>query len=456
MVARRLNRVTAALVIVALALQVPAWARVTANEGADTDRADVAEAIRFRSTYGFRSDVDYVTRAAGDAVGFPDMEFGVPLTTVEAAEILRRGEIQLQLGAASQLVVPTPEYAGLYLDQLDGGKPVFLFAGDPEKYRADIEKALPDGTAFRLGRVGRSYEELRSLRDRIEDDRNALRALGADVVLTGFPVVDNTVLVGVSGLTAASEELLRLRYGAAISIRDEPDAFADTCSFTACTPMKGGVRVLASDGGTCTAAFLAKRDGSSIYAAVTAGHCLAVHGGYGKAWTHSSVNMTSRNNTWTDGSIADVGILDITSADVPIDKNDFLSVPPTDIRNLTSVEASVNRHVAESVCRTGITSGKDCGTIFAENVERDSCVPGWGCMSIRETMEVNFDSTKGDSGGPYYWIERGYGIHVDSQADSSSAHGWYSTLGDASSQYWARFGVTYRFCLNAGCTVLYP
>lgn len=187
MVARRLHRVTAALVIVALALPVPAWARVTANEGGDTDRADVAEAIRFRSTYGFRSDVDYVTRAAGDAVGFPDVEFGVPLTTVEAAEILRRGEIRLQLGAASQLVVPTPEYAGLYLDQLDGGKPVFLFAGDPEKYRADIEKALPDGTAFRLGRVGRSYEELRSLRDRIEDDRDALRALGADVVLTGFP-----------------------------------------------------------------------------------------------------------------------------------------------------------------------------------------------------------------------------------------------------------------------------
>ena len=72
-------------------------------------------------------------------------------------------------------------------------------------------------------------------------------------------------------------------------------------------------------------------------------------------------------------------------------------------------------------------------------------------------MEVNFDSSAADSGGPYYWIERGYGLHVHSNIDGTiNAHGWYSTLGDASSQYWAKFGIRYRFCLDIGCTTVYP
>jgi len=50
---------------------------------------------------------------------------------------------------------------------------------------------------------------------------------------------------------------------------------------------------------------------------------------------------------------------------------------------------------------------------------------------------------------------QGYGIHVHS-TDGAGAISWYSPLGWVQAEFFNRFGVMYRFCLNTGCTVTGP
>jgi hypothetical protein len=103
------------------------------------------------------------------------------------------------------------------------------------------------------------------------------------------------------------------------------------------------------------------------------------------------------------------------------------------------------------VCRMGLTSLKDCGILYEWNVRRPSCVPGWGCKNIDYAMEVDFDSTNGDSGGPVFWVNSGYGIYFHSDPDGPGAHGWYSPLDIASTEYAVRTGVIFDYCKTATC-----
>ena len=50
---------------------------------------EVAQATKFRTALGFDASVGTVRTAAVDRTAFPDLTFGVPLTTAEAAEVLR-------------------------------------------------------------------------------------------------------------------------------------------------------------------------------------------------------------------------------------------------------------------------------------------------------------------------------------------------------------------------------
>jgi len=60
------------------------------SDGADGDRSDLSDDIRFRTSHEFRSDIAFVRAAAADPVGFPHNEFGIPLSRDEAREVHRR------------------------------------------------------------------------------------------------------------------------------------------------------------------------------------------------------------------------------------------------------------------------------------------------------------------------------------------------------------------------------
>ncbi len=63
---------------------------------------EIQQAIRFREGFGLQADRSYVERAAADGLRFPSLDYGVPLTSAEAAELNRRAEVQLALGPARE------------------------------------------------------------------------------------------------------------------------------------------------------------------------------------------------------------------------------------------------------------------------------------------------------------------------------------------------------------------
>jgi len=176
-------------------------------------------AIQFRESVGFRADQGYVEWAAVDRQAFPDLSTGYALTRAEAAEIRRRQAVQESLGPAREFAHSQADYGGTYIDQLLGGVPVFLFAGDPESRRDELSALLPAGTEFRVERVRHTYAELDAVQAVIDAETSGLQASGIPIVLTGLDPRTNTVLIGLTQLTPEFETLLRTRYGDIVSFR---------------------------------------------------------------------------------------------------------------------------------------------------------------------------------------------------------------------------------------------
>lgn len=432
---------------------------------ADPDPAsseELQDAFRFRTTFGLAADpVTLADAAAGDG-RYVDREFGVPLSTAEAAEIRRRVGVQEALTPASAYVATVVESAGVYIDQLDLGLPVFLFVGNGEVHRPAIEKLLPPGTEFRIASAEYTYAELLDIQARVEAAREGVVNDGIDMVLTGLDVRANRVIVGVEGLTPAAVDALSARFGPGISTRMQAPTQADACSYLNCWPLKGGIEIYRTSGvSQCTSGFIVKRASTSTYGVITAGHCIEVNGGYDKDWFHGTTSVytigRSQRETWQAGADADVGIIHANAGSVPSQKNRIYTPgDATTYRDILAVTTSVNQNVGMVVCRSGRTSGWDCGTIVAKNVTKPSCV-GTDCRLIDYVVEVDFDSMGGDSGGPIHINSNALGTHVDSERpDGPGKHGWYSPLDFARTTYYDLHGISYNVCTSSDCSIAWP
>lgn len=417
---------------------------------------ELANARRFRETFGFEAGTQLIMTAASDRANYPNMDWGVPLTESEASEIERRVAVQLSLDEATAYARSSADFAGVYIDQARGGLPVFLFADDPSRHAAAIASQLEPGTNFDVQAAERSYADLEVLQASIEAERAPFARRGVVLVSVGILTPANKVIVGVDGLSAGTASLLIETFGSGIALRDQRFPQADVCTVASCWPPKGGIEVKSvATGNRCTSGFISKNEFGQI-GLLTAGHCIWA-GGQG-TWRHAGQNIgTTTGYTFWNGADADAAFIYTNAAGAnPPTKNLYLT--ETDVtRALTSVIETANQHVGDVICRSGITSGKDCGTIAAANVSNPSCV-NTTCRTIDHTWEVNFDSTGGDSGGPYHvGITTGFGIHIHSDPDGTpNARGWYSPLGWVRTEFLSRFDVLWGQCLNAACSLSWP
>lgn len=135
-------------------------------------------------------------------------------------------------------------------------------------------------------------------------------------------------------------------------------------------------------------------------------------------------------------------------------------------RNNTS-EASVTSYLLNPIeggqaCRVGFASGHDCGVITDSDVGHSSPAPGFSAMWVNHTVEVNFDSAGGDSGGPVFYYPgggtccspvRALGTHVHS-LDPEDNTGWFSAYWVGRSAYdglSSPVNHTFNICLSASC-----
>lgn len=98
--------------------------------------------------------------------------------------------------------------------------------------------------------------------------------------------------------------------------------------------------------------------------------------------------------------------------------NKFVSSSSTTIRSITATKSRTSQTVGEYVCKYGITTGYTCGYISDKNFK-----PSSPSNALSTYIRVHRDgvnlSEGGDSGGPWFNSNTGYGIHKCGIGDDS-------------------------------------
>jgi hypothetical protein len=460
--------------------------------------SDIARAIRFRTSFGLRADHAYVESSYVDPGSFPDNGWGIPLSNLEGDDLRLRLGVQESLGEASGYARKQGGYAGVYIDQLNHGVPVFLFRGDSATHRANIAARLPRETRFEVRDVEWSYAQLETTANAVEADMPTLAEQGIDVTEIGIRVEPNVVLIGVLNPSESTSSELVSRYGAAVDVVPDEPAIADSCTdIVVCQPMKAGIEIhphgARSNGGKgyCTDAFLARYyDSGTHYAAVTAGHCLVANNGnanlnwyFNDPVTDGSGNKIGlqKSGSWYAGATADVGFIEIPSDSpgypYPDDFNKILVKNSPLVGHITGTYHNADQPDHAQLCRIGygqyLFNGtpKSCGQIVGFDKDKNSCDDDSppNCFVIHNENVVDFDSHGGDSGAPYYTnpdtgdidATKVYGIHTHSYKDQECENnpdkclGWFSPIDSALGEISSKFGIDLVPCLNAGCSNSY-
>ncbi|MFN8520358.1 MAG: hypothetical protein U0667_13400 [Chloroflexota bacterium] len=453
------------------ALAVP-----SASSGADDPSMDeVNHAAHFRGSVGFRDGRDFVETTYQDRASFPDDSWGIPLSVDEADDLKARVKVQNSLGDAQEYSRSRERYAGVYVDQLRDGLPVFLFTGDADRYRDEIAERLPKGIEFETRTVERTWDELLDLQARISSDDEELAKDGIRYVRAGVDTEHNRIIVTLQDPDERQEAIIHDRYGDFVGVQAGTPATADACtSRYHCWPPMGGINIVPTtwSDGFCTAGFFARRTDSDQLVLATAGHCLWGPGEIGDdiIWEHDGHNIgIGRERVYQDGHDADIGIINVyqsvedlfepPASDPSVHRYLSADTPPV-VQYMSNTLIGENQSQHFLVCRFGRTTpgGRTCGQIISPITDNLSVARAKGATTsqskqIMKTIEVDFDSLPGDSGGPVFsdvTESVGYGLHVHSGTPAQSKS-WYVPLNWARKTLIDDRSVTINWCLTSTC-----
>lgn len=468
---KRLTRLLfVGLAVVALVQPAAAADDPAVTEADRAQRTDVAHAEEFRAELGFDASRETVLRAVNDLAGYPDMTWGIPMTTAEADEMQRRIDVMHAVHPVVRAAQQDPTWAGWWIDQHDGGTPVLLFAADSAGKRAELQKAAPSTVKYRVERASRSLRELEAVQGAVSGQAAELRSQGVPVTGASIRVRTNEVIIDVapSSLTA-SRAKIRGAFGD-VTVRGSEEAEADYCPETGCLPLKGGIGFTDQNGNwPCTTGYLARRTDTSPdrLVVVTAGHCIK-YGTANDPYKHGSSNIGSSLSVggtvhvYFSRSNADVGV--IAPSTIPTYRNRILvdESPETTVSVETALSWDLQAE-GMAVCRMGKTTGRQCGTIRIRDDDRYSEVTGYAINLIEGVVVYSRDANGGDRGGPMFYTRINssgstYAVLLGTHVHSQDAYaptgglGWYSPWDRGISQLQSTFP-TLRLtpCLTNSC-----
>ncbi len=393
------------------------------------------EALAFRSQLGFDTSPERIAAVEVDPASVRPL--GIAMTPAEAAEMDRRAAIWERIGEVAEYAADVTGYAGIYFDQLSGGQIVVLTSGLSGPMADIVGGALSAGD-FRVEEVANSLTDLQATFDVVSRDLELLIAQGFPVSSVDLDEVRNLVRIGVSALTPALSKALTERYGELVLVAPEPAFHVTHCvSRLHCAePDKGGLKIIAN-GVPCTSGFLGRPVGSStpLYV-LTAGHCIQVAGGLSKIWKHDGVTLgDGAIEDFYNGSNADSGAIDDVET---AGKNFVYAGSSSDIRAITGKYSNATQAQGVVVCRSGVTSGYDCGTIAATNQSIPYDQFGY---TIHHMWTTSFPSDLGDSGGSVLYASKALGI----QSATNGVNSAYSTID------WIESESAIRPCYTSAC-----
>jgi hypothetical protein len=161
------------------------------------------DAMRFRSDFGLRSDLEFVRQVALDPQA-SSREFAVPLLPTEVSELFAReanAETALAIVAAEASAHPE-DYCGRYVDNADGGAVTTLWRANLETHERAIRSKLSPLARLAFLSCRFSQRELDALMERLNaDDRSWMAAIPAKATSWGRNDTEDLIELHISSTT---------------------------------------------------------------------------------------------------------------------------------------------------------------------------------------------------------------------------------------------------------------
>ena len=405
------------------------------SSGTTTPSPQVQAAQALRDSLGLRSDLAFVTISETavnqPASGFVRSELiGIPVTSSEEAELIRRDTIAQALPAINARFANQPGYIQAWLNQAGGGTADVSVTAAFSTPSSELQAMLPAGTTLNVHVFPYSRAELDSVVQRLNKDAFTLRGEGIHIEHWGLEVQTGQVQVGLNPVTsvASAAATLRANYGGGMLDIVPSTPAAGAASRTAITGrVYGGAYIaFASSQEHCTAA------NSSIgqfgYFVISAGHC-----GNGNNVVRGSFSGPSIGTALTNGYYGNVNSTTncdcLAAGPIPssLATNEVIIPTFPGLYSYTRLPSYLEFPVGETVCATGdqwaVTHNGDlsCGQITSASTSVFISDIYGNDDELQDAFSFAAGSEGGDSGSPIGHGSTFMGI-LDTQPVSGSVY----------------------------------
>lgn len=188
----------------------PSPVLVSSAAAASFDPADVAQWIRFRTTYGLRTDTAWVAQVASDPANTNEID--VPLTAAELSLVS-------SLNLSAELLAPElrkygnlfpAEFAGV---MIENPRVVIQFSGPLEAHRAAIRTLFGAAAPIDVRDAAYSVDELATFALKVESARAWFPTVGAALYQADSYELTNSVRVRYIAKDTSVEPLILAHFG---------------------------------------------------------------------------------------------------------------------------------------------------------------------------------------------------------------------------------------------------
>jgi len=165
----------------------------TASARTEPTVEEVTSALRFRATFGLRSDDSWIRKVLTDPSSDDGQTFGVPLLPDEVARVMAAqasANATATLVAAYGAAVPD-DWAGMFVDQQAGGTVVARFKANVSEHRTALLSLLPAGAKVDVRSATWTDAELREFISRVELERGWFPTIGTELYTVEIGGLDN-------------------------------------------------------------------------------------------------------------------------------------------------------------------------------------------------------------------------------------------------------------------------
>lgn len=280
------------------------------------------------------------------------------------------------------------DFGGLWVDDI-GDPHIALVGNAPELRKHALAAGLSRTPVFHDVKHSEADLErsMAVIARTIEADADSL---GIEFNWVGVSIPDNAIVVNHRSGSAADKRQIRERFGHSVVFEASNQRLAKVaCTRQNCSnPLKAGLQLYKNSSSTaCMSAFVMYY--ASTYWIASAGHCFdgSTNLRYHPAGTSIGTTFTSFHQVATP--------IDAMLISIPASKaSNKLFVTSTLIRSVTSMEATLEEVIGQSVCSSRL-SGVSCGQLLNTNV----CTEYGVCD---QRYASNQYACGGDSGSPVY------------------------------------------------------